>query len=78
MPQFCRSASNKALLAEIWEGRITIVSEQGAHICFIRRAYTRHSFLCKKVQLELDQKKEELFQKLACIVHDVHCTWFDN
>ena len=65
MPQFCRSASNKALLAER-EGRITIVSELGPRICFTV------SYV-KKVQP--DQKKEDMFQKLAldCIVQ-----WFDN
>ena len=81
MPQFCRSASNKALLAEIWEGRITIVSEQGGpymlhNLWHKKGTHTSHFLTCIKkcrFKLQLHQKKEDMFQKLAldCIVHMV-------
>ena len=67
-----RRASNKALLAEILEGRITIVSEQGGtfiYMCVIRRTPTSH-FLdyrkkVSKLILQQHEKKENMEVELT-------------
>ena len=62
MPPFCRSGSNKALLAQIWESRITIVSEQGASYDSSEEhtfSYTRVA----KLRFQLREKKKDMLLK---------------
>ena len=74
MPPFRRSASNKALLAEIWETRITIVSEQGAP--YMRHKKGTHFTFSYVKSVKLHKKKDDMLQKLAfdCILRMVSRT----